>query len=150
MPEWLSMEKDVLSLGLAAWGAVLATVLAGIRIVEALPERLRLTTTYAFANPEEGNQIFIENSSSTPLMISYWELYWCRRRWFRKIVTGGAWPDAGNAHITVAEHSRATLDFRDEQWFDWGRSKRGDAKLYLTLHIVRRRKPFVLKVYPSE
>lgn len=142
------MQPDVLSMALAIWGAVLSTSLAAIKAWEVWRQRIRLTTSYSFtSNPDQGNDIIIENPSSTPVMISYWELLWVRRNCFRTKINYGEFPDEGYCNITVGPHSRYVLSFREQHHFIQGRPTEREGKLYLKLYIVGRRRPIWLSVY---
>ena len=80
-------------------------------------------------------------------MISYWELLWQRRRFLKLETTSGRFPQEGYCNITINAHARYTLEFTEEEYFDWGHAAAKMGKLYLKLHIVGRRDPVLLKVY---
>ena len=80
-------------------------------------------------------------------MISYWELIWRRRRHLKFETTPGRFPQEGYSSITIGAHERHTLEFVEEEYFDWGPTTAKMGKLYLKLHIVGRRRPVLLKVY---
>jgi hypothetical protein len=142
------MTQQTISIILAIWGALLSTGLAGIKILEVWRERLRLSTSYSFSHPDYGgNEIVIENPSKTPVMISYWELLWRRRRYLKLETTNGRFPLEGYCNITIGAHTRHTLEFTEQEYFDWGHATIKMGKLYLKLHIVGRSKPVLLKVY---
>lgn len=141
-------QMGVLSIALAIWGAILSTGLAAIKVLEVWQQRMRLTTSYCFtSDPEQGNNIVIENPSKTPVMISYWELLWVRRSFFRIVVNDGEFPDEGYCNITIGPHSRHVLNFRDQHHFAMGRLSSRKEKLYLKLYVVGRRRPVWLQVY---
>lgn len=142
------MQQDMLSMALAIWGAILSTGLAAIKAWEVWRQRIRLTTSYSFASdPDEGNDVIIENPSNTPVMISYWELLWVRRKCVRTTINYGEFPDEGYCNITVGPHSRHVLSFKDQHHFMQGHPAARKGKLYLRLHVVGRRRPVWLYVY---
>jgi hypothetical protein len=141
----------VLTIMLSIWATVVSTGLALIKVWEISRERVRLTTSYSLtADPEQGNDIIISNVSMTPVMVSYWELLWLRRRNFRKIITDGRFPDEGYCNIIIGPHARYILNFRDRQHFEWGRSVVDKGTLYLKLHVVGRHRPVSLRVYDPQ
>lgn len=140
---------DTYSALLSTWGALLATVLAGLRMWEFSRGRQRLSTSYLFtSDPERGNEITIENSSDRPAMISYWELAWADRRFGRTLFERiEEMPDEGSYDVTIPPHARHTLHFVDGHHF----RKRSDidghkVQLYLKLYLVARRSPVILSV----
>jgi hypothetical protein len=55
---------------ISIWGAILSTILAGLKIWEIYCDRMRLDVSYAFdSRPEEGNKIIVYNLSKTFIMI---------------------------------------------------------------------------------
>ena len=142
------MKQQTISIILGIWGAGVSTSLAGIKILEVWRERLRLSTSYSFSHRDHGgNEIIIENPSKTPVMISYWELLWRRRRYLKLEITGGRFPQEGYCNITIGAHARHTLEFAEQEYFDSGHAAIKMGKLYLKLYIVGRSKPVLLKVY---
>jgi hypothetical protein len=79
------MTQQLFSMILAIWASLLSTVLACVKIWEVWRDRLRLSASYEFSAPGHGgNKIIIENPSKQPVMVSYWELFWLKRRSFIK------------------------------------------------------------------
>jgi hypothetical protein len=142
---------DPITLALGAWGALLSTVLAAIRIWELARKGPKLAVRYHFTSlPEEGHTITIENFSETPAMISYWQLVWATRR------RGGyiekqkaASPDARHEikTITILPHETHAMRFADEDYFGWGIATRPMGQLYLKLFVPGRKKPRWMFVY---
>lgn len=116
---------------------------------ETYRDRMRLSVSYGFNSLSDlGNEIIIENPSRIPVMISYWELFWVKRRMLhRPVVTLIRSADDGYCNITVAPHSRWTMHFVDEHYFQWPNHQHADARLEIRLHIVGRRRPLSLTVY---
>ena len=143
------MSQETVSITLGIWSALLSTSLAGIKLAEVWRDRVRLSTSYEFSIPGYGgNKIIIENPSKLPVMISYWELLWQRRRFLKWEVTGGKFPNEGYCNITIGAHSRHTLTFEGEDYFEWsGASIITKGQLYLKLYVIGRNRPILLKVY---
>ena len=60
---------------ISIWGAILSTILAGLKIWE-------IYVSYAFdSRPEEGNKIIVYNLSKTFIMINYWEVLFIKRHY---------------------------------------------------------------------
>lgn len=87
----LSLIQEVLdtikSIGLTGilgiWGAIISTGLCSLKLLDLWRERLQLSTTYNFSDPDHGgNEIIIQNPSKPPVMISDWELIWRKKRLF--------------------------------------------------------------------
>jgi hypothetical protein len=144
------MIQQNLSIILACWASVVSTILAAIKISEVWRDRLRLTTSFGFSSPGcEGNEVIIENPSKAPVMISYWALLWIRRHSLREIEYGRFPPDVGYCDITIPAHGRHVLHFEGKEYFDVRSGKTGKGKIYLKLHIIGRRRPFMTLVYPK-
>ena len=142
------MTQQLLSMILAIWASLVSTALACIKVWEVWRDRLRLSTSYEFGDSEHGgNKIIIENPSKNPVMLSYWQLLWMKRRGFINEVTSGKFPDEGYCSITIPAHGRHVLEFVGPQYFEWGHSRIGDGKLFLKLDVVGRRRPLLLHVY---
>ena len=145
------METSFYPLALSAWGALLATILAVVRLWEFFSnDRLRLTTSYLISsNAEEGHTFTIENSSNRPVMVTYWELFWASRwlgrTWFDR---GEAWPEEGSYDVTIPPHSRHQLNFAGQSYFKFRNEIDGrKVHLYLKLYLVGRKKPVILFLY---
>ncbi|WP_155648284.1 hypothetical protein [Burkholderia cepacia] len=78
------MNGQFLSPMLAAWGAVLSTTLAGIKLGELSRDRHRIDLRYSFCTDEQlDNTTTIRDLSGRPLIPSYWELQLRHERWPR-------------------------------------------------------------------
>jgi len=154
----LSLFREILnvltSIGLAGllgiWGAILSTCLAYVKFLEFRRERPQLSTTYSFiSDPNHGNQVIIQNSSKTPVIISHWELIWQKKRLFKTEATETI--DYGylddRRDIIIGAHDTHTLTFQEQDHFQWGYKTAEKGILYLQLHIAGRAKPVMLKVY---
>jgi hypothetical protein len=134
------------------WATALSTGLAGVKAFELFRDRARLTVSYGFtAEAAYGpNTLTLENPSKTPIMLTYWELYWLEPRpIFKTTIVGGRTPNAGYCNITIAAQSRHTLEFADKEWFPIPQVNLAHScKLVLFLHVVGRRRPLRLTVWP--
>ncbi|HGO6129307.1 hypothetical protein KDX04_27155 [Burkholderia cenocepacia] len=139
-----------LSLMIAAWGALLSTALAAIKIWELWRDRHRIDIGYSFCSDEEhGNTITIRNVSGRPLILCYWELqvrhgYWpCwRYNTFRTPE-----PDEVNDY-RLEPYSSHPLVFTESEHFDYETVAPSGGPLYLRLHFAGRR-PTRLIAYPG-
>ena len=121
---------------IAWWGAGLSTFLAVVKLVELWQDRFRIDVGYNFtSHPDCGNEIFIRNLGSKPIIITYWEVMEGQRFWpirkFSSIESPG--PDAND--LRVEPHSSETFKFTDESHFSWGKGR----KIYMRLHIAGKR-----------
>lgn len=80
-------------------------------------------------------------------MISYMELLWVKRRFFKRVTTDRKDGKDGICDITIGSYGRHTLAFDGHDYFEWGHATIKFGKLYLKLHIVGRSKPVWLKIY---
>lgn len=136
---------------IAVWGAVLSTVLGSIKIWEVYQSRPQVSVSYLVtSDPEHENEIFVENTSATPLMITYWELELRERKFLLwNSVVNGRYPDGGYYHTTVEAFGRHTLRFGDDEWFSTSGLKKKKQAWHLKLHIAGRHKSVDLLVYPK-
>ena len=133
---------------LALWGAVLSTLLAVVKFWEVWTNRRRVEISHNFTSSEDiGNEVIIRNLSGTPLIITYWQLLWRHRCWFRWKQSRVMSADADFTDLKVEGHSSITIPFREEDYFDWGVSALGKDRIYLRLHIAGKAKPILRKVY---
>ena len=78
----MEISKEVIAL----WGAGLSTTLALIKIWELWSSRRRIEISYGFdGRPDVGNEIIIRNLSDKPMIVTYWELLFCKRKRLRWI-----------------------------------------------------------------
>jgi hypothetical protein len=135
---------------IALWGAVLSTALVITKFIEMWSARSRIEVSYSFASdPAVGNEVIIRNLSGTPIIITYWELLWLEKKWFRWKTHNGEFPDNGGEDIKIGGHSSTKLVFRDQYHFSWNEKSLGSSKIYLKLHIAGKSKPVMEKVYPD-
>jgi hypothetical protein len=133
---------------LALWGAVLSTLLALAKFWEIWKSRNRVEISHNFTgNDDIGNEVIIRNLGGTPLLITYWELLWLQRHWFRWKQSHAISADWTFEDLNFGGHTSIKLSFREENAFDWSASAMGKDKIYLHLHIADRSRPILRKVY---
>ncbi len=133
---------------LALWGAVLSTILALVKIWEIWSSRRRIEVSYNFIGlPEEGNDIIIRNISDKPFIITYWELLFCERKYFRWVPYRTEEPGEFAHDVSVQGHSTHILNFSGADYFDWGYKAMAGKRIYLKLHIAGNKRPVKFFVY---
>ena len=134
---------------IALWGAALSTFLAVLKAFEVYNARARLSVSYSFSTPEfGGNKVILENYSSIPIMVSYWELCLVKKNLLRSTTIRSEHPGEGYCDITIGSHARYTLVFDGENWFPWGGKSLEGGVWYIKLFTAGKRKPTVKRVYP--
>src|SRR5258706_4511466 len=138
----LMETKDVV----AVWGAGLSTILAVVKILEVWRSRTRIEVSYNFTSSSDiGNEVIIRNVTGTPLLVTYWELVWRHRSWFRWKQSKTIGPHEFYQDLKIPGHSSATLEFREQDYFDTRASSLGSDQIYVRLHIAGKSKPIVRK-----
>lgn len=133
---------------IAAWGAVLSTLLAVIKIWEVWRARIRIEVGHNFTSNEHiGNQVIIRNLGATPLIITYWELVWCERKLLRWQQSLSIDPEENVEDIKLAEHSSIKLSFTEMQHFKTSPAALKGRTIYLRLYLASRSRPIKRKVY---
>lgn len=120
----------MLNLILATWGAILSSILAGIKLWEVYQNRFRIKIVFNSGYQE--HSIVIANLSSKPINIMYFGLYKVDvKKKIHDIDTG---MEEG-CNILIPSHNTTTLTFKEQYYF----SLKADSKLFLTLHIIGRK-----------
>ena len=133
---------------IALWGAGLSTLLAVVKLWELWVARRRVEISYNFRSlPEIGNDIIIRNLSSTPIVITYWELLFCERKAFRWKAFRSEDPEEDVSDLCIAGHSSIKINFSGQYFFEWGHNVLGGKRLYFRFHIAGKRKPKKLLLY---
>jgi len=133
---------------LAAWGAALSTILAVVKFWEIWRNRTRIEVSYNFTgSPDIGNEVIIRNLTGTPILITYWELLWRHKSWFRWKQSKEISPNESFEDLKLGGHSNIKLTFREQDHFDWGSSAVGNDRIYLRLQIAGKTNPILRKVY---
>lgn len=129
----------------ALWGAVLSTILA---IREILKTRTKLDVGYTFTGDTDGigNKIFLRNLSEKPVVITWWQLQWCKKKWFRWELLDGIDPDEYFTDLVIPPHSSHTFTFSGQNYFDSSKRLYEGGAIVLYLLISGRNSPVKLKV----
>lgn len=136
----------------AIWGAVVATGLAVLRLVEFVRDRspqLRVSTIWR-GDPEAGNDVLIINAGKTPLCVYRFSLVWAEPRWFRmpKVMETEFDLEDDFSKIEVAPFSSHRLHFNEGDHFSNKAPQRlGGCTLYIQAWIVGRNRPVWQKVF---
>ncbi|HEY9017574.1 hypothetical protein [Thiomicrospira sp.] len=137
------MENFISTQILALWGAVLSSMLAGIKIYEFWGNRFRVNTRSNFTSDHnEGNQISIRNLNKEPIILEHWELYYKKGYWPFAKLSEIASPGPESCDTQIKSHNSLTLYFTDGDHFSW----RSGRKIVIKLWIAGRR-PFYRTVY---
>lgn len=130
----------------AWWGAALSTLLGIIKIWEKWNTRFRIDIGYMFTgSPTEGNEMFVRNLASHPIIIGYWEVLLVSGIWpFRSYKTLVS-PEQFASDIRIEAHSSETFIFRNEDHFSWSNKTLKGKPIYMRLHIAGRH-PMLKKV----
>ncbi|SAL06071.1 hypothetical protein AWB81_07430 [Caballeronia arationis] len=144
------MHDITLSVILGAWGAILSTLLAGVKIWEIWRDRHRIEIGHNFTSDESiGHSISIRNLSGRAFILSYWELVYGAGCWPFRTFDGLRSPDHDVSDIKIEAYSTYTLSFCDEDHFGWGPKALKGRKIYIRMHVAGR-KPMLCLVYPTD
>ncbi|MFA0080369.1 hypothetical protein AB4427_19975 [Vibrio artabrorum] len=127
------MSSDF-SVWLSAWGAILSTVLAFLKIKETYNNRFQIGVSHVFrSEPREGNDISIQNLSGTPVLLTYMEVYYRPKGFFSFIRSKKyIWsPEDRMLNQKIEPHSEETYYFYDGDYFTWN-----NKKIYVKLHFA--------------
>ena len=138
---------------IAAWGAILSTILVIIKFLEMYLNRSRieLEVDYLFTgDPHEGNYVTIRNLTDTPIIITFWQLIWMRRHWYwwkwKQDRSIDCDPPFFN-DIKIKGYSQYELNFSGGDHFEYSKKSLGKNEIYLSLNLAGRSKPIVKKVF---
>ena len=132
--------KDYVSLGLGAWGTVLATALFVFRVAELVFKGPKLGTSFSFSSsPEDGNTVVITNDSNVPAILLHWELVWASAKAASTAERIDEQDGAGP--LIVGAYGTERLTFAEADHFDWGPSQRRGRSVFLKVYFARRKKP---------
>ncbi|HHQ4643296.1 TPA: hypothetical protein ACSP3W_001559 [Aeromonas veronii] len=133
---------------LAAWGAGLSTLLAGVKLWEMWRNYFRVEAAYNLTSSVTvGNEIYIRNLNNRPIMLEHWVLEWRKGLWpFYKIETIFEAEDISEGR-RIEAHDSMTIRFVDEYYFSTGKHLEEGKRLYIKLYFVGKRRPKIVKVY---
>ncbi len=129
---------------IAWWGAGLSTLLALVKLWELWRDRFRIDVGYGFT--EDSNNIHIRNLSGKPIILTYWEVFYRPHLWPIKKDSCINSPGEYACDIEIKPHSRKTLSFMGEDYFNCGCKAMQGRRIYIKLHVAGRR-PIVKRVY---
>lgn len=133
---------------LAVYAAILSTLLGTLRFGEWWRDRFRIEIAALLRDcPSEGNEIHVRNLAARPIIVTHWQLYWISGRWPFRSKTGIQAQEYDSPDIRIDARSTRTLDFRDEDHFDWGATAARGRQLYFRLHFAGHRRPVVRRIY---
>jgi hypothetical protein len=124
---------------LAAWGAVLSTLLASIKVYELWSqERVRLTASF-FCSGRGGqsDKITITNLSKKPLHITSWKIVW--RSVKKDLISLQVAPGRDFSDLTsftIGSHASHLIEFSEIDKFDTNFKISDGRKLYIDLIIA--------------
>jgi len=128
---------------IALWGAGLSSLLALVKAWELWSSRRKIEVSCYFdGRSDVGNDIIIRNISDKPMIITYWELSFRKKKRFKWIPYREEGPNEDVRDICVAGHSSYNFNFSGEYYFDWGYKAFEGKRLYFILHIAGKNKPF--------
>jgi hypothetical protein len=132
---------------IAWWGAGLSTLLAIVKLYELWRDRFQVDVSYNFTGNESiGNEVFIRNLSSRPLILAHWELLYCSGHWLRRSFEPLESPDFDAGDRRLEPYATHTLHFAEQNYFDWGYKALNGRRIFIRLYIAGR-KPFLKLVY---
>ena len=138
--EWLKNVDAI-----AAWGAVLSTILA---IKEYWKNLLQVEIGFSTASISDvGNKIVIRNNSNRPIIVTHWEVVFRRFRFLPFFESPCTGPDEYFTDFQIPEHSSKTLSFTDQDYFSCAPKALKGRKLYFRMHVSGKRLPFVSFLY---
>lgn len=130
---------------IAWWGAGLSTLLALVKLWELWRDRFRIDVGFSWTGePSIGNDIYIRNLSSKPVILTYWELFSRHHLW---PIKKDSFIDSQEeyADTQINSHSSKALHFSDLDYFDWGGTAMKGRDIYIKLHVAGRR-PIIKRV----
>jgi hypothetical protein len=142
------IELSLTSL-LAAWGALLSTVLGAIKIVEFKRTFTKLETTWVLRGDEyEGNDVLLINRSSSPVLIIHFDIVRAKRTGLKWQVTRTEFSlEDSHVNIRIEPHAAHSLTFSEGDHFDWSwRLIENFGKLYFRVWLAGRKQPLWLEI----
>lgn len=142
----------MLQVALTTIGSLVAFGLAGLRLYEFVRDRRPRISAHTILRslPDMGNTITLLNSGKVPAGIYNFTLVWVEPHWtnwlgsrFRRVNNEESMIGFDQTcDITVDPYSQYSLEFSENDHFDWGGDLESD--IYLKLWVVGRRKPLWL------
>ena len=125
---------------IAWWGAGLSTLLALLKFWEILRDRFRIEISHIFTgDPEIGNKIILRNLANRPFILAHWELLYGSGRWpFRRFTEMQSAEYDAEDH-RIEPHSTFTLQFSEQNYFDWGVQAMKGRTIFIRLRVAGQR-----------
>ncbi|MEH0164797.1 hypothetical protein [Roseateles microcysteis] len=119
----------------------------GFRSCFIVPTPAGANLSHSFtSNPEEGNCVLVRNISGSPLLLTYWELYYVTGYWPLRSFEVIASPDYDHSDSKVEAHSTTTLRFTGADYFGWSAKALDGRRIFIKVFIAGRRDR-LFKVY---
>jgi len=131
----------------AIWGAALSTLLAAREIYRA---RLNIEVGFTFTGDVNGlgNKIFVRNLSGKAVIITYYQIQVCRKKFFWwELVDSKVEADEYFSDLIVPPHSSVTLHFYGADYFDTSLDHKNKEGMFLYMVIPGRRRPLKVKIW---
>lgn len=134
------MIEYVLANPLAAWGALLSTMLAGIKLYETFwKERIRLESTFSLTGDSGApHEITLVNLSTVPVQVSHWTLAW-EPRWYRPTLPSKDVSPDETGRFKIEGRGERTILFDGQDKFAWDHSIAKGRRLVMRLYIFGKR-----------
>lgn len=127
---------EVVSLAIACWGALLSSLLAILKAVEFQRTRFRIDVSPTLTSSEgEGHRVRVQNLSSRPVLLEYWEVLYCSGRWPTRKLEHVSSP-ADVQDTTIDACSSFTIRFQDEDHFAWSDKFLNGRQIMIRLHFA--------------
>jgi hypothetical protein len=141
----------LIGFALAAWGALISTLLAGVKLWESFwKDRVKLDTSYSFIGLDDvPDEITVVNLTSIPVQVMSWALTWKPNLFHRKLGELDQTPDDVDG-FTIPARGSHTLYFGDMDKLSWDHTISSNRTLKLMLFLYGRRRPIILKVFPKQ
>ncbi|MCY4754668.1 hypothetical protein [Pelomonas aquatica] len=124
---------------IAVYAAGLSTILGFVKGWELFRDRFRFEVSYSFTGDEdEGNRIFIRNLAGKPIILTYWDLLYCKGYGPFRTYEGICSPDYYSGDTQIGAHSTLTLTFCEEDYFDWSHKVLKDRRIFIRLRFAGR------------
>jgi len=120
-------------------------------IWEQLNNRTRIEVGRDFRDRHNGNKVIIRNVGNAPIIITNWELFQGNRRGYRwkesKRIADQYDLLSDYSDLKLEGYKSVTLEFGEDNYFDWSHAALGTDQIYIRLYIAGKRRPVVREVY---
>lgn len=138
MPDWISKTQP--SDWIAAYAALLSTIIAAVQAWSHWSNRARLDVTYDFrGDEEEGNTITLRNLSDKQIILAHWELLYCKGHWPTRSFEVICSPEYDNGDVPIPAHSPFSMNFAGADYFNWGHKALNGRRIFIRIMIAGQR-----------